>query len=247
MQEMIGGVAEALGREVKVYAAPAAIRGGESTATSWPSEEEVPDDFYEFTAADYATLNANKKEDIYLKTKKNSRQGAGSKEGSKDQGHTIHVHFPDGFVVEATFKSTETISDLMELVRKSILRSELPFYLCKKSDSCACCSNRPYGFLFNEADKDCREPTPRKRPLKNMQQNMMDASFTPGANIYYVFSPPQDVEVSREGPYLGPEVQELRDLYKLSDGLSENVPNAIQLNPIETIKAPVTYSQEWIQ
>lgn len=43
---------------------------------------------------------------------------------------TIRVHFPDGFVVEATFKSTETISDIMELVRKSITRHDLAFYLC---------------------------------------------------------------------------------------------------------------------
>lgn len=32
---------------------------------------------------------------------------------------TIRVHFPDGFVVEATFKSAETISDIIALVRKS--------------------------------------------------------------------------------------------------------------------------------
>ena len=43
---------------------------------------------------------------------------------------TIRVHFPDGFVVEATFKSTETVSDIMELVRKAITRPDLPFYLC---------------------------------------------------------------------------------------------------------------------
>jgi len=43
---------------------------------------------------------------------------------------TIRVHFPDGFVVEATFKSTETVSDIMELVRKSITRQDLAFYLC---------------------------------------------------------------------------------------------------------------------
>lgn len=49
------------------------------------------------------------------------------------QQATIRVHFPDGFVVEATFKSTETMSDLMEVVRKVIGRPDLPFYLCKTS------------------------------------------------------------------------------------------------------------------
>ena len=32
--------------------------------------------------------------------------------------------------MEATFKSTETISDVVELVRKAITRPDLPFHLC---------------------------------------------------------------------------------------------------------------------
>lgn len=44
---------------------------------------------------------------------------------------TLRVLFPDGFVLEANFKSSETISVLLELVQKAIVRPELPFYICK--------------------------------------------------------------------------------------------------------------------
>jgi tether containing UBX domain for GLUT4 len=187
---MIGAVASALGREVKVYVSPAAIQGGEPTGTSRRPDDDLPDDYYDFTAADYVALQASKpKEEIHLKTKKiREREKALAAKKTQRTKATIRVHFPDGFVVESTFKATETIADIMELVRKSITRQDLAFYLYT---------------------------TPPKRPFKNLQQNMIDANLCPGANVYFSFTPSPAMEVPREGPYLRPEVQELRDLHKL--------------------------------
>lgn len=35
------------------------------------------------------------------------------------------------------------------------------------------------------------DTTPPKKPIKNLQENMMDASFTPGANVHFSFQPSQ--------------------------------------------------------
>lgn len=193
--EMIGTAARGLGREVKVYISPAAIQSAEPTGSSRPPEDDLPDDYYEFTAADYAAIQASKpKEERYLKTKKlRERDAAAAAKRAQRTKATIRVHFPDGFVVEATFKSTETVSDIMELVRKAITRPDLPFYLYT---------------------------TPPKKPLRDLQQNMIDACFCPGANVHFSYNPSQAVEIPREGPYLRPEVQELRDLHKLQEAQS---------------------------
>lgn len=209
---MIDSVAKVLGREVKVYVSPAAIRDAEPTGNSRRPEDDLPDDFYEFTAADYAALQANKKEEIHLKTKKirDREQAAQAARRAQRSKATIRVHFPDGFVVEAVFKSTETIADIMELVRKTITRPDLSFYLYT---------------------------TPPKRPLKVLQQNMIDASFTPGANVYFSYSPSQAAEIPLEGPYLRPEVQELRDLHKLQEAPSDNGLQTLQ-NPNDVSPTP---------
>ncbi|KAG0585035.1 hypothetical protein KC19_3G252500 [Ceratodon purpureus] len=210
--EMIGAVAKDLGREIKVYISPAAIQSAEPTGSSVRPGDDYPDEFYEFTAADYAAVQASKpKEEIHLKTKKiREREAAAAAKRAQRAKATIRVHFPDGFVLEATFKSMETISDIMELVRKAITRPDLPFYLYT---------------------------TPPKKPLRDLQQNMINASFCPGANVHFSFNPSQAVEIPREGPYLRPEVQELRDLHKLQETPSDTDLKNLQ-DPIESSPPP---------
>jgi len=207
--EMIEAITKMVGREVKVYVSPAAIPDTAS-GSSRASEEDLPDDFFEFTAADYAAIQATKKEEVYLKTRKIREQELAARRAQRTKQATIRVHFPDGFVVEATFKSTETMTDLMEVVRKVIGRPDLPFYLYT---------------------------TPPKKLIKNLQENMMDASFTPGANVHFSFQPSQAHLVPREGPYLRPEVQELRDLHILLKPV-DNGGNAAQADSRDTVTAP---------
>lgn len=147
---------------------------------------------------------------------------------------TIRVHFPDGFVVEATFKSTETISDVMELVRKAITRPDLPFYLCTNLNLVLLFLKQTHHFISIPMPWDvtffvglscvnpfwyqsvnfkrllpcscrtdvlmelilvlCADTTPPKKPLRDLQQNMINASFCPGANVHFSFNPSQGDE-----------------------------------------------------
>jgi tether containing UBX domain for GLUT4 len=70
--DLIASVARDLGREVRVFVSPAALDSEDTSTVGKPraAQEEEPEDFYDFTAEDYARIMASRKEEIYLKTKK---------------------------------------------------------------------------------------------------------------------------------------------------------------------------------
>ncbi|KAH9308674.1 hypothetical protein KI387_036585, partial [Taxus chinensis] len=87
-----------------------------------------PDDFYEFTSEDYYRLMASKKEDNILKTRKVRDAEQAAHRGNISKA-VIRVQFPDNYIIEADFQPSETISTLMDLLKKVVARSDLPFYI----------------------------------------------------------------------------------------------------------------------
>ena len=43
----------------------------------------------------------------------------------------IRVLFPDNYILEAKFQASDSLSELIDLLRKVISRPDIPFYLCK--------------------------------------------------------------------------------------------------------------------
>ena len=43
----------------------------------------------------------------------------------------IRVLFPDNYILEAKFQASDSLSKLVDLLRKVISRPDIPFYLCK--------------------------------------------------------------------------------------------------------------------
>jgi tether containing UBX domain for GLUT4 len=105
----------------------------------------------------------------------------------------IRVQFPDNFVLEATFRSADSLSSLIELLQRVLVRPDLPFYLYT---------------------------VPPKKRIKDLQQSMIDAGFSPGALIYFAYETSKGAEDFGSGPYLRPEVQVLRDLHLLAPSSS---------------------------
>lgn len=44
----------------------------------------------------------------------------------------IRIHFPDRLVLQSIFKTTETVSDIVNFIRKYLLDESLDFQLCEK-------------------------------------------------------------------------------------------------------------------
>nr|GLL18612.1 plant UBX domain-containing protein 1 [Ipomoea trifida] len=169
---------EKFGREIRVF----------STITNSPSSSdvsnnEVSDDFYEFTAEDYYRILATKKEDKYLKTKK-IREAEEAARRSKITKTVIRVRFPDNFTLEATFHPSETIQNLADLLIKVVVRPDLPFYLYT---------------------------TPPKKQIKDLSQDFYSAGFVPGAIVYFSYDVPKGDDVA-PGNYLKEEVLSLQGL-----------------------------------
>eukprot|EP00249_Psilotum_nudum_P009805 c22164_g2_i1 orf=160-1050(+) len=155
-------------------------------------KEEEPDDFYDLTPSDYARLMANKKEDIFLKTRKIRDEEAAARRALITTA-IMRVQFPDNYILEAQFQSSDKIMQLVELLKKVVSRSELPFYLYT---------------------------TPPKERLNDLNQDFYSAGLTPGALVYFSYDLPkgtteEELEIA-EGPYLCNEVMDLQDLHLLS-------------------------------
>ncbi|BAT84589.1 Plant UBX domain-containing protein [Vigna angularis] len=149
---------ERAGREIRVFETYVS-----SSSNSALSNEEVTDDFYEFTAEDYHRLLAAKKEDKFLKTRK-IREAEEAARRSEMTKAIIRVRFPDNHTLETTFHPSETVQSLIDVLTKVIVLPEQPFYIYT---------------------------TPPKKIMKDMSQNFYDAGFCPGAIVYFSYDVPK--------------------------------------------------------
>ncbi|XP_022632637.1 plant UBX domain-containing protein 1 isoform X3 [Vigna radiata var. radiata] len=157
-QIKLDALKERAGREIRVFETYVS-----SSSNAALSNEEVTDDFYEFTAEDYHRLLAAKKEDKFLKTRK-IREAEEAARRSEMTKAIIRVRFPDNHTLETTFHPSETVQSLIDVLTKVIVLPEEPFYIYT---------------------------TPPKKIMKDMSQNFYDAGFCPGAIVYFSYDVPK--------------------------------------------------------
>ncbi|CAA6664167.1 unnamed protein product [Spirodela intermedia] len=126
-------------------------------------EDEPDDDFYEFTADDYYRTVSTKIRDQFLKTRK-IREAESAARRARITKAIIRVKFPDNYVLEATFRPSETIQSLIDLLLKAVARPDLPFYLYT---------------------------TPPKQRIKDASVDFYSAGFAPGAIVYFSYDQPK--------------------------------------------------------
>lgn len=192
-QALLRKVSENLGREIFIFKSRAALATEDMNLSgSRGKEEEEPDDFYEFTVEDYARMMGNKKQEVFLKTKK-IRDAEAAARRARITKAIVRVQFPDNYVLEAKFQPSDSISTLIDLLKKVISRTNLPFYLYT---------------------------TPPKQQLKDLGTDFYTAGLTPGALVYFSYESPKGITEEElndimDGPYLRSDVMALRDLHLL--------------------------------
>lgn len=179
-------VANELGHEIRIFTNTAA--SGSSNGTSaFPDDE--PDDFYDFTPADYYRSIANKlgAQSQVLKTHK-MREAEAAARRARVTKAVIRVRFPDNYILEGKFKPSEEIQKLVDLLRKVIARPDLPFYLYT---------------------------TPPKEQIKDFSKDFYSAGFVPGAIVYFSYDLPKESELAAAAsaqPYLREDILSLNGL-----------------------------------
>lgn len=198
-QALLREMADKLGREINIFMSSAAIATADASLPgSAPKHEEEPDDFYEFTMEDYARTMANRKEEIFLKTRK-VREAEAAARRARVTKAIIRVQFPDNCVVEAKFQPSDSISMLIDFLKKVVSRSDLPFYLYT---------------------------APPKQRLEDIGKDLYTSGLTPGALVYFHYNLPPGVTEEKmkeimDGPYLRSDVMALRDLHLLPEPASD--------------------------
>lgn len=192
---LLEAAANHLGREVNVTVCRAALReqDGEAT-TSIQSQEEEPDDFYEFTQEDYARMLASKKPETHLKTKK-IRDAEEAARRARLTKAIIRVQFPDNYILEAKFQPSDSLLSLIDLLKKVISRVDLPFYLYT---------------------------TPPKQRLQDMMKDFYTLGLVPGGLVHFSFDLSKGAGITEEEqsrilatPYLQSDMMALKDLHLL--------------------------------
>eukprot|EP00252_Welwitschia_mirabilis_P003808 TRINITY_DN1386_c0_g1_i4.p1 TRINITY_DN1386_c0_g1~~TRINITY_DN1386_c0_g1_i4.p1 ORF type:complete len:219 (-),score=44.56 TRINITY_DN1386_c0_g1_i4:193-849(-) len=145
---------------------------------------DIPDDFYEFTEEDYVRLLACKKEERFLKTKKIRDAEMATRRARFDKA-VIRVIFPDNYVIETTFDTTETISVLMDLLKKVIARPDIPFYIYT---------------------------TPPKKRITDMTMDFYSLDLVSSAIVRFDYDHP---EVKGKGPFLHDKIKNLCNLHSV--------------------------------
>lgn len=187
-QAKLAAVAGELGREVLVFLSPAARNSHNPKLIP-----DVPDDFYEFTTEDYIRLLSSKKEESILKTKK-LRDAELAACRAKITKAVIKVQFPDDHLIQITFQPSETISVLMDLLKKVIAQPDVPFYIYT---------------------------TPPKKRITDLTKDFYSANFVPGALVRFHYDVPEEEE---KGPFLRDDIMALCDLHTLLEAKEAEKP-----------------------
>lgn len=99
-----------------------------------PFEDHLPDDYFEVTLDDVKLLMRDRErqrqelEDIPLKTQA-IREAEYLMRLNKYPKAVLRVHFPDGFVLQSSFKATDTVKKVEDLVRSYLEDESLDFSL----------------------------------------------------------------------------------------------------------------------
>ncbi|PWA95887.1 plant UBX domain-containing protein 1 [Artemisia annua] len=185
-QEKLAAAKQTYGREIRVFETTTSSQ----TSNDPTNDEELPDEFYEFTAEDYYRILATKKEDKYLKTKK-IRQAEEAARRSRMTKAVIRVRFPDNHTLEATFHPSETMQSLVDLLMRVVAQPDLPFYIYT---------------------------TPPKKQITDMSQDFYSAGFAPGAIVYFSYDQSRgDGGVAASSPFLKEEVLSLKGLELIAE------------------------------
>nr|GEV89400.1 plant UBX domain-containing protein 1-like [Tanacetum cinerariifolium]GEV89493.1 plant UBX domain-containing protein 1-like [Tanacetum cinerariifolium]GEW11906.1 plant UBX domain-containing protein 1-like [Tanacetum cinerariifolium]GEW47493.1 plant UBX domain-containing protein 1-like [Tanacetum cinerariifolium]GEW54135.1 plant UBX domain-containing protein 1-like [Tanacetum cinerariifolium] len=184
-QENLAAAKQNYGREIRVFETTTS-----SQTSNDPTNDEEPDEFYEFTAEDYYRILATKKEDKYLKTKK-IREAEEAARRSRITKAVIRVRFPDNHTLESTFHPSETMQSLVDLLMKVVARPDLPFYIYT---------------------------TPPKKQITDMSQDFYSAGFAPGAIVYFSYDQSKgDSGVAVSSLFLKEEVMSLKGLELIAE------------------------------
>lgn len=207
-QAKLASVARELGREVHVFVNPAARNSDDPKPLS-----DEPDDFYEFTTEDYIRLLASKKEESILKTKK-LRDAEQAACRAKITKAVIKVQFPDDYLIQTTFQPSETISMLMDLLKKVIAQPNVPFYIYT---------------------------TPPKKRITDLTKDFYSANLVPGALVRFHYDVPEEEE---KGPFLRDDIMALCDLHSIletkeAEKPAEPEPIAVEPPPEPSNNKPV--------
>eukprot|EP00271_Cylindrocystis_brebissonii_P010081 TRINITY_DN26182_c0_g1_i1.p1 TRINITY_DN26182_c0_g1~~TRINITY_DN26182_c0_g1_i1.p1 ORF type:complete len:309 (+),score=66.87 TRINITY_DN26182_c0_g1_i1:272-1198(+) len=134
---------------------------GQAGTSSGPNE--MPEEFYEFTMADYARVMGAKKEDRFLKTKK-LRDEEEAVLRSRISQAVVRVQFPDALILEAVYSPSDTVAAVRETVARCLEDPETPF------------------FFYT---------TPPQQRIKDETQSLYAAGLAPGALIHIAKEAPQ--------------------------------------------------------
>lgn len=204
-QEKLAAAKENYGREIRVFETTTS-----SQTSNDPTNDEEPDEFYEFTAEDYYRILATKKEDKYLKTKK-IREAEQAARRSRMTKAVIRVRFPDNHTLEATFHPSETMQSLVDLLMRVVAQPDLPFYIYT---------------------------TPPKKQITDMSQDFYSAGFAPGAIVYFSYDQSRgDGGVAASSPFLKEEVLSLKGLELIAEQEKPEV-NQSTAEPTAAATAP---------
>nr|XP_043607213.1 plant UBX domain-containing protein 1-like [Erigeron canadensis] len=207
-KEKLEAAKEHYGREIRVFETTSSSSSSstETTTKQDPTNtDELPDEFYEFTAEDYYRMLSTKKEDNVMKTRK-IREAEQAARRSRITKAVIRVRFPDNHTLEATFHPSETMQSLADLLKKVVAQPDIPFYIYT---------------------------TPPKKQIKDMSQDLYSAGFAPGAIVYFSYNESKgDVEIAASGSFLKEDVMSLKGLELVAEQEKAEVSQATTTEPV---------------
>ncbi|CAL5031354.1 unnamed protein product [Urochloa decumbens] len=183
--DKLKAVSEELGHQIRVFSS----EKFSLQPSKLPSaDHEEDDEFYELQPADYFGLISNRmaEQSKMLKTRK-MREAELAAQRAKITKAVMRVRFPDGYILEADFLSSERIHSLVDLLMKVLARPDLPFYLYT---------------------------VPPKKRILDTSQDFYTAGFVPGANVHFSYDLPEGslTDDLKSGPFLREEIQSLDGL-----------------------------------